>query len=243
VSAALPDRLDGSALFLDFDGTLVDIAMEPGAVVVPDNLAAMLARAAAAAHGALAVLSGRPIASLDKFLAPTRLAVAGVHGAEMRFADGERFLATGGYAIDRAREAFAHFAAHHPGVWVEDKSLAISLHYRGAPEYADVALRLAEDVASEAAGALAVQRGKMVVELRPADADKGRALSAFMQRPPFAGRRPIAVGDDLTDEDMFAAAKALGGFGVHVGPESATTVASARIDDPASLRGWLQRAS
>ena len=234
----LPHRAEGWAFFLDFDGTLVEIAAAPDAVVVPGDLPALLTRLAAGADGALAVVSGRTIEALDRLLAPAQLAAAGVHGAELRLPDGERWAA-GAPDMTRARRLLLDFAGEHPGVLAEDKGVAVALHYRRAPDLAAAAIAAAEAAARDSHGALSVQHGRMVVEVRPAGADKGRALAAFMTHTPFDGRRPIAIGDDLTDEAMFAAARTLGGIAARVGPENEPTAASLHIADPASLRGWL----
>lgn len=234
----LPRRADGWAFFLDFDGTLVEIADTPDGVVVPRDLAAELTRVAARADGALAVVSGRTVATLGRLLAPAQLAAAGVHGAELRLPDGER-LASGAPDLTRVRAGLEDFAVAHPGVLVEDKGVAVALHYRRAPHVAAAAIAAAEAAARDSHGALEVQHGKMVVEVRPAGADKGRALGTFMMHAPFAGRRPIAIGDDVTDEAMFATARTFGGMAVRVGPANEPTAASLHIADPAALRAWL----
>lgn len=235
---ALPRRAEGWAFFLDFDGTLVDLAERPDGVSVPADLPGLLSRLADRAGGALAVVSGRTIESLDWLLAPARLATAGVHGAEVRLPDGQR-LAVATPDLTRARRFLLDFAAAHPGLLADDKGLAIALHYRSAPHLAAAAIAAAEAAAADSQGALSVQHGKMVVEVRPAGADKGRALATLMKHAPFAGRRPIAIGDDVTDDAMFAAARALGGIGLRVGPANEPTAASLHLADPAAVRGWL----
>lgn len=234
----LPHRADGWAFFIDFDGTLVDIAETPDAVVVPANVPSLLTRVAEKAEGALAVVSGRTIDVLDRLLAPAQFAAAGVHGAELRLPGGTR-VSRAPTLVDEARHAFASVAVQHPGLLAEDKGMAVALHFRAAPELEGVAIGAAEAVVAASRGALALQRGKMVVELRPAIADKGRALATLMEQPPFRGRRPFAAGDDLTDESMFATARALGGIAARVGPYDAGSAASVHIAAPASLRAWL----
>ncbi len=234
----LPRLLEGWALFLDFDGTLVEIADTPAGITVPADLPRLLMRVTAKAGGALAILSGRTIEALDQFLAPARLASAGVHGAELRLPDGERLTASPEGA-DEALRSVRDFGARHPALVVEDKGVAVALHYRAVPDLAASAIAAAEAAAVRSRGVMTVQHGKMVVELRPADADKGSALSTFMARAPFDGRRPIAVGDDLTDEAMFVAARAQGGLAVRVGREKMTSAATIGVADPAAVRGWL----
>ena len=233
----LPASPDGWAFFLDLDGTLIDIAPTPEGVVIPPGLPDLLTRLSARAGGALALVSGRPMASLDRFLAPARLPSAGIHGAEMRFADGHRESLTG---VDLAplRARMAALVARHPELLVEDKSVSTTIHYRARP-----ALGPEVEAAVRAAVAgdprLTVQPGKMMVEVHIAGADKGSALTRFMASPPFVGRRPLAVGDDLTDEHMFRVAVATGGLAVRVGPDDRETAATARLADASAVRSWL----
>ena len=142
-------------------------------------------------------------------------------------------------ALERARAAFAAFADAHRSVIVEDKVISVALHFRAAPELADEARRLAEELAAELAPALQVQQGKMMVELRPAGGDKGSVVRDFMVEPPFAGRVPIFIGDDVTDEDGFRAVNALGGISVRVGEPGQPTEARYRIDGIEGVYGWL----
>lgn len=232
--ADLPD----ASLFLDFDGTLVLLADRPGAIAVPRHLPPLLDRVAAALHGRLAILTGRALADLDRHLAAPHLAAAGSHGLELRGVEAEATAAP--QALPEARAALAAFAAGAPGLLVEDKPAGVALHYRLAPEREAAALALAESLA--AATGLAVQRGKMVVELRPPGADKGDAVRALMAEPPFAGARPVVVGDDLTDEDGFRAAAALGGFGILVGA-ARETEARYRLPGVEAVHAWLEAAA
>jgi trehalose 6-phosphate phosphatase len=236
---ALPHQAEGWAFFLDFDGTLVDIAAAPDAVVVPENLPAMLTTLAAKAGGALALVSGRSVETLDRLLRPARLPAAGVHGAEIRLVDSMFVTSAAAEAIEIARRSMTDLAARDPRFVLEDKGVAVALHFRSVPEEASTVLAAAERAAAETGGAMTVQQGKMVVELRPANADKGRALATLMTQRPFAGRRPIAVGDDLTDEPMLAAARALGGVAVRVGSSMPDSAASLHLANPAAVRGWL----
>jgi len=239
VTDALPRRAEGWAFFLDFDGTLVDIAAAPDAVIVPDDLAAILRRVSNKTDGALAVVSGRTIATLDRFIGPPPFPAAGVHGAELRLPSGERTGLAAPRSVDRARRAFADLAERHTGLRLEDKGVAVALHFRSAPELEAVAADLARAIAAETHGELDVQLGKMVVELRPANADKGRALASLMEHAPFRGRRPLAIGDDVTDEPMLERARAFGGMSVRVGAPGPGGATSVYFADPAAVREWL----
>lgn len=235
----LPTGADGHAFFLDFDGTLVDIAPTPDGVVVARALPPILTRLQERAGGAVAVVSGRTIDALDRFLAPAKLAAAGVHGAEVRFSDGRRVAGAAPQALAAVRAAFETFTAAHSQVLLEDKGVALSLHYRAAPELEAAARACAETAIAGVGGGLAVQPGKMVVEVRPAGADKGRAVETLMGTAPFQGRRPVAVGDDLTDEHMFAVARDLGGMAIRVGTDARTTLATLTLPDSAAVHSWL----
>ena len=237
-ASGLPASPDGWAFFLDFDGVLIDIAPTPEAVVIPPELPDILTRLAKRADGALALVSGRPMESLDRFLTPTRLPTAGIHGAEMRFADGHQESLTG-VDLSAARRTMEELVARHPGLFVEEKSVSATIHFRARPE---LGAAIEEAVRAAVAGdpRLAVQPGKMMVEVHVAGADKGAALARFMAAPPFAGRRPLAVGDDLTDEHMFRVATGMGGMAVRVvGGEDRETAATVRVEDTPSVRAWL----
>lgn len=233
-----PDR----ALFLDVDGTLVEIAAAPDAVRVPDGLVPLLERLERGLGGALALVSGRTIAMLDTLFAPLRLAAAGNHGLERRRADGRLIRPAPSPAVSAARAAMGNFAHDHRGVILEDKALSVALHFRNAPDAAEDALALAERVAADSGGGLFVQRGKMMVELRPPGGDKGSVIADFMREPPFAGRLPVFVGDDVTDEHGFAVVNGMGGVSIRVGTNGATA-AHHRLNDVSSLRDWLDGAA
>ncbi|WP_207485974.1 trehalose-phosphatase [Arenibaculum pallidiluteum] len=237
----LLDEAPGWALFLDFDGTLVDLAPRPDAITVPEGLPILLTQLRDLLGGALAVVSGRPIAELDRFLSPAQLAAAGQHGLERRDADGRHRVAP---VDQRALAAIAAsmdgLAARHPGVRVERKSLSVALHYREAPAATEAARQLAEELGRAHASAFQVQAGKMVFELKPRGADKGAAVAAFMAESPFAGRRPVFAGDDLTDEYGFAAATAAAGIAIQVGRREPNG-AGWNAQDPQAFRGWLEK--
>ena len=232
--------LDGAALFLDFDGTLVELAAAPDAIAVPAEVAPLLKRLDAKLSGRLALISGRAISDLEKHLECAGLAVSGSHGFELRLRDGS--LAPRGRRLDisDARATVRAFAESAPGLLVEEKPFGIALHYRQAPEEEERSRALMTELAGE--GALVLQEGKMVLELRPRGVDKGDALRAFMAEPDFAGARPLFVGDDMTDEDAFLAAAELGGAGVLVGP-ARPTAAQWRLEGVSAVIDWLSRAS
>ncbi len=240
MTVALPRSPDGFAFFLDIDGTLIEIAPTPDAVAVPPGLPGMLVALGARAGGALALLTGRDIATVDRLFAPVRLPVGAVHGAMRRDAAG---TVTGGApaaALAGVRTRLAAFVAAHPGALFEDKGIAVAVHFRAAPDLAPLARAAVDEAVAAAAGALAVQPGKMVLEVRPEGADKGAALAAFMAAPAFAGRRPLAVGDDLTDESMFRAAVGRGGLAFRVGEAAGTgSAAMPAFAAPADVRRWL----
>ncbi|PSJ39578.1 trehalose-phosphatase [Allosphingosinicella deserti] len=231
-----PDLLDGAALFLDFDGTLVELAETPDAISVPDHLHSLLDRLGRALSGSLAIISGRAISDLERHLGPLPIAVSGSHGLELRTAEGQMGPVPAPATLAVARDEIRQFAADAPGVIVEDKPASVALHYRGAPDREADAVALAGGLAARTG--LTVQAGKMVVELRPAGADKGDALRRLMAEPAFANKRPVFVGDDLTDEHAFVAAKEMGGAGILVGP-SRETAAAWRLDDVAAVAAWL----
>lgn len=227
------------ALFLDFDGTMVDIAPQPHSVEVPGPLIAVLKDLKAYLGGAVAVISGRPIAQLDAFLDPLQLPVAGVHGAERRGADGRVHLLNT-HPLDLVEAAARQLAAQHPLLLVENKRGSLALHYRQAPELEALCLRTMQD-AVDASPGLTLLRGKMVAEAKPGGASKGRAIEDFLAEPPFAGRKPVFIGDDITDEVGFSTVQRLGGLGIKVGEGS--TAAWHRVADPAALRGELEAAA
>lgn len=228
------------ALFLDIDGTLAPIADNPSTVRLTAETRATLDRVERAFGGAMAFLTGRTINDADAILGRRHPSIAGVHGAQMRVGGQDHAAAQRALHVARARDAIrARFAFAAIAPRVEDKGISFALHYRHAPELRDTLLSLAQQVATT--HDLRIVEGKMVIELVAGAQSKADALRAFMQRPPFMGRIPLAVGDDLTDEDAFLAARALGGEGVLVGSPR-TTAAGARLDDCAAVVAWLSTA-
>ena len=225
------------ALFLDFDGTLIDLATTPDAVVVPPKLRAILSGCVAAFDGAVAIVSGRPIAALDALLDPLRLPAAGLHGLERRMPDGtlER-AARQGRGLTGLRTRFHSLAQEDARLIVEDKGSSLALHFRRAPEREHELRELVTGAATPHNGHH-VMHGKMVLEVRPTHADKGTAVARFLETPPFAGRRAVFVGDDVTDEYGFAVVNRIGGISVKVGTgESGATF---RVPDVDALHDWL----
>ncbi|MEA3064611.1 MAG: trehalose 6-phosphate phosphatase, partial [Sphingomonadales bacterium] len=233
-------RLAPAALFLDFDGTLVELADVPGAIAVPSGLKPLLDGLAERLEGRLAIVSGRAVDDLQDHLGASAALLSGSHGAELLYADGRRVPVSAPPGLASAREEVRRFAAGSAGLLVEDKPAGIALHYRLAPEREQAVGEFVEALAGRSG--LALQHGKMVAELRPAGTDKGAALRRLMAEPPFAGARPVFVGDDLTDEHAFEAAAALGGEGVLVGP-ARPTAARWRLDDVAAVTAWLEAAA
>ncbi|WP_150667103.1 trehalose-phosphatase [Pandoraea anhela] len=229
------------AFFFDLDGTLAPLAPRPDAVKLPRDTARVLASLFERANGAVAVVSGRAIDDIDGLLAPLRLPAAGLHGAEIRHADGQ-LLRAAGHAADTERIAamaapLQALVAQHPGLLLENKGSALALHYRGAPELAGVARDTMRALAELHAEHFALQPGKLVFELRPRHVSKGRAITALLQEGPFAGRTPLFAGDDLTDEAGFADVNALGGITIKIG--DGQTCARHRLPTPEALTAWL----
>jgi trehalose 6-phosphate phosphatase len=227
------------ALFLDVDGTLLDIAPHPAAVKVDAGLRQLLGRLCAAAGGAVALVTGRSVVEVEALFAPLKLCVAGQHGAERRdFAGRLLRQVRQPVGLRVAAERLGRFVAERPGLVLENKGLNIAVHYRNAAGYEP---ELAEELASviaELGEDFELQAGKMVFELKPAGQSKGAAIAQFMREEPFRGRTPVFVGDDLTDESGFAAMNKLGGHAIKVG--AGASVASWRLPDPDGVRAWLR---
>jgi trehalose 6-phosphate phosphatase len=232
-----PDR--ASALFFDFDGTLVDLAAQPDAVHVDPLVTELLGRLVPLVGGAVAVVSGRPLADIDDRLQlPQRLPAAGVHGAERRGADGlVRRMAVG--TLDGALAVAEALVRQHPTLRLERKPYAFALHYRQAPDLEDECVATMTEAARRVEG-MTLMRGKKVVELKPRRASKGAAVRSFLDEQPFRHRRPWFFGDDVTDEGAFELVQSLGGVAVKIG--EGETLAAHRLADPAAMRDWLARA-
>jgi trehalose 6-phosphate phosphatase len=237
---ALPAVLppEQTAFFFDFDGTLVDLAPTPDGVLVRPDMLALLRELRRATHGAVAIVSGRGIESIDGFLGMPDLPVAGLHGAERRDANGDtQRVGFNDQRLLHMEQVLAEVVRTHAGMLLEIKGASLALHYRNAPEREAEARAATERLAADYADAYVLQPGKMVYEIKPKDVDKGRALRAFLDEPPFAGRSPVFAGDDLTDEKGFAVVNALGGLSIKVG--GGDSIAQTRVDSVDALIGWL----
>lgn len=226
------------ALFLDVDGTLLDLARDPTAVIVDTALRADLVRIGARLSGAVALLSGRPLAELDALLGWHGRAAAGLHGAELRGPDGSVHVTGDAAGFAQVRHQAVAAVAAVRGVLLEDKRRALALHFRRTPTARACAEAIARRLQLHAGNAWELQRGDHVIELKPAGVDKGRALATLLGEPPFHGRRPWMLGDDLTDEDAFVSANAHGGISVVVGPRR-PTAARCALSGPPAVRAWL----
>ena len=235
----LPHPRADWALFLDFDGSIVELADSPDAVQVNHALLLLLERLQICFGEAVAIVSGRPIAQLDNLLAPHRFSVAGLHGLERRRHDGSYAPAPkADHHLRDIAKLLQKFAAKHPGVLVEDKGATIALHFRQAPQFDQACREIMQDLVAGHDDGLAILAGKMVYEVKPASADKGSAVALFMAEPPFAERIPVFCGDDVTDEPAFVVANRLGGVSIRVG-ENGQTAARWRVADVAALFAWL----
>ncbi len=235
-----PPLTADTALFLDFDGTLVDIARTPEDIRVAEDLGHLLQSVSGTLQGALAVISGRPIDAIDRFLGGAVRAVAGIHGATRRDAGGATHEApVDRMALNDYRPMLESFAHHHAGILLEDKGISIAVHYREAPDWAEKSRQIVADCAAASQGRLESLEGKMVAELKPARITKAGALSAYMNEAPFRGRRAVFAGDDITDEAGFTAVARIGGYGVIVG-ERTPTAATSRLASVADMHQWLR---
>ena len=227
------------ALFLDFDGTLVDLAAAPDLVRVTAELPNLLQALSEFLDGALALVSGRPLDELDRLLAPFAGAAAGQHGLERRRSDGRVLRCPEHPALVRVRPLLAQFAQRRRGLMLEDKGGSLALHYRQAPSLEAECRGFVRRVVLGGGGALKALDGKMVVELLPESGGKAGAIEAFMAELPFRGCAPIFVGDDSGDEEGFVLVDRRGGVSVHVG--AGITAARHRLADVASVLNWLAR--
>jgi len=226
------------AIFLDIDGTLLEHVERPDAVRADAALGKLLIELHEATGGALALISGRPIAELDVLFAPLHLAVAGQHGIERRGPD--RIVRRHTFPLEplrRATRQLGEFAARHAGLLLEDKGHSLALHFRLAPELAGAAREAVASALATLGPEFEMQAGKLVLEIKPGGRDKGTAIEAFMAEMPFAGRLPVFIGDDMSDEYGFANVNRLGGHSIKVGP--GPSIALWRLGDAAAVRKWL----
>jgi trehalose 6-phosphate phosphatase len=237
----LPDLHDPNhlALFLDFDGTLVAIANRPDEVRLDPKTREALAQLNELLAGALAIITGREIAAVDRFLEPLRLSIAGVYGLMRRDAQGKTYASAFDSRLPAAIErAVRPLLAKHPGLLVERKYGAVALHYRAHPELEQASIEAIETAVGQLE-AIEIKRGKMVVEVKAIGGDKGGAVADFLKEKPFAGRRPVFAGDDVSDEDAFAVVNARDGLSIKIGPGA--TRASFRAAGTTEFLEWLRR--
>ena len=237
--ASPPIPGDDAALFLDIDGTLIDIAPTPGSVSVPAGLPALLGRLSRRLNGSLAFVSGRGLPDIDRLFRPFRFPAAGIHGAERRDALGNHHY-TGLTSDDLtpARAELRRFAARHPALVLEDKGVSLALHFRQAPELESIVREALEQALIRLPPETHLQPGHCVIELKGGSANKRTAIEEFMQEPPFAGRVPIYLGDDLTDMDALTHVQSAGGLGIYVGPEPQPGLGW--LPHPTAVLEWLR---
>jgi trehalose 6-phosphate phosphatase len=235
-----PENLDTSAiaLFLDVDGTLLDIRDDPADVVADSALIELLQACSTEVHGALSLISGRSIEEVDRIFAPAVFPVAGAHGAELRF-DGAQAPTMDSNPMPReALRRLEDFVATNQGLLLEYKRGGVSLHYRRAPDLQEACDNLVQDLMTDLGDAFRLIAGKMVFEIAPAAHNKGAAIRSFLEHAPFTGRIPVYVGDDVTDEDAFAAVNRVDGLSIRIG-DSSSSEARYELPDVASVRSWL----
>jgi len=234
----LPPYAADWAFFLDIDGTLLEIEGHPDAVRIGRAELDLVGGLHRATGGALALISGRPLAGIDLLFHPLKLPSAGQHGAERRDARGKRHRHRFPVdALHRAATPVRRFVARNEGLVFEDKGASVALHYRLAPHLEAPAREVVETAIKSAGGAIELQIGKMVYEMKPSGVDKGKAIEQFMGDKPFAGRVPVFLGDDVTDEYGFRVVNRIGGHSLKVGP--GPTDACYRLANPAAAKAWL----
>ena len=229
----------GWALFLDVDGTVLHLRATPDEVRRCDRVCRILDELLPCLGGAIGLVSGRPIDELDELFRPHRLPAAGQHGLERRDVHGRRRAGPAPPGLDRLRAGLKASAAGAPGIIVEEKSHAVAVHYRQAPETADALQDLVRSMVREHAPEMQVMNGHMVIEIKPASANKGSAIRDFMAEAPFRGRTPVFIGDDTTDEDGFTHVAKAGGYAIRVG-HSDRTAARHVLSDVDEVVAWLE---
>lgn len=236
---APPDKLEPStlALFLDVDGTLLDIEDHPAGVRAEPDLIQLLTSLSRGAGGALSLISGRSVADIDRIFAPARFAAAGAHGAELRLQPDAPVTSTRWSLPSTVLEEMRAFAATDPGLLLEEKQGGVSLHFRRAPALEAQCTELVQRLLPEIEKDFRLIAGKMVFEFAPREHHKGAAITEMMRQAPFAGRRAVFVGDDVTDEDGFRAVNEMDGVTIHVGNRDSDARYS--LPDVAAARRWL----
>ena len=232
------------AVFLDIDGTLLDLADHPQAVVVEPALLVLLDALRRSVGGAVALVTGRSIADVRRLFAPLAFSVAGQHGAELAGPTAEHRLsisdrqAASVHGLRAAAVELLALADRHPGLVIEDKGFSIAIHYRLDPSLARCARHAARVLQRRLGGDFEIQEGKYVVEVKPSGRNKGSAIIELLGHPPFAQRVPLFLGDDITDEYGFEVVNRMGGNSVKVGP--GRSQANWRLPDAGAVRSWLQ---
>lgn len=225
-------------LFLDVDGTLVELTDTPFDTHASDRLKTLLEEVSERLGGALALVSGRSVDYLDALFAPLRLPSAGLHGVERRKASGAMHGASfNDTQLDPARAALVALVQAHPGTLLEDKGRTVAVHYRMAPQFEPAVRESVMSIAATLGTHYHVQAGSMMLEIKPRGFTKGGAIKAFLQEPPFSGRTPVFLGDDLTDLDGFRVVESHGGISIGVGDR---VQGQCHLADPAAVRSWLE---
>ncbi|WP_456267313.1 trehalose-phosphatase [Kushneria sp. AK178] len=236
----LPDSSRAWALFLDLDGTLVELVDHPDDIAVDDALTTRLKTLTTLLDGAVAVISGRAIDDLDRHLSLPGLAMSGQHGAEWRDSQGERHIA--GHhqkALEAVRQRVRKQVERDEALYLEDKGASLALHYRHRPEAGDILKRELTALVDDHSDVLELHQGKLVFEIKGHGYDKGTALERFLSVPPFSERCPVFIGDDRTDEDGFRTVNAHQGMAIKVG--TGDTIAGSRLKDPEAVHEWLDQ--
>lgn len=238
-----PVDFDQTAILLDIDGTLLDIAPKPHDVLVSSDLRRMLVRLAHRLGGALGLISGRSLADIDYIFDPLRLAVVGGHGAEIRISPDAKPYRMQASPLDPSlKQRFVEIAQLDPGIIIEDKDYSLAIHYRLAPQMGGAVIKSVAAICEKyGCDGLSILPGKSVIEIKPRGFDKGSGLQELMSFAPFAGRTPVFVGDDVTDEAAFAMLPRFSGIGVSVG--GIVPGATFNFDGPKDVRLWLHRLS
>jgi trehalose 6-phosphate phosphatase len=232
-----PLSLD-ACLFLDIDGTLVEFSNTPSQTVADPEIKSLLAAVVARLMGAVALVSGREIRSIDALFAPLTLPASGLHGVERRDAKGAMHGAEfKDDALIAARGALSQLSRSYPGTLIEDKGRNVAVHFRLAPQFADAVRRAVIAIAAPLRDRYQLQEGIMMMEIMPKGFSKGSAVQAFMRESPFAGRSPVFIGDDLTDVNAFAAVETVGGVSIGVGPR---VTGQYHLNNVAEVRRYLQ---
>jgi trehalose 6-phosphate phosphatase len=241
IADKLANCLDSCAILLDIDGTLLDLARTPREVWVPPGLAATLHALHRQTKGALALVSGRSLNDIDLIFAPARFPAVGGHGAEMRLSNESEAVATHAPPMDQElKRRLAAIARLSPGILLEDKGYSLALHYRLAPHAEKAIYEAVSLIRADLPNApIEVLPGKCVCEIKQSGFDKATGVGELMMHEPFTGRRPIFIGDDVTDESVFAAMPGLGGLAFSVGRQAQGV--AGHFDAPSNVRAWLTR--